>query len=512
MSGTLTQAPRSSTSHRAAANGTNFSDHLIHIPHAPRGTTPNLLRGSAAALGIFAVIAALTLSGLTSGARSQISTVGADAPSVRATNDFLFKLQDMDAQLVNALLVNGDTAVHVPRSTSESLYDQDRKDADADLESATVALAGNSEALAKLHGVTDSFGQYQAQAARTLQDDERDGGSTAGQAPASVLADYSGDNTVLFGDGTGGLMAAAKDLEQSSKDAIDSSASSASDSLSTVAAAFAIFGVLLIAGLTGMQLLLTRRFHRTVNPALAAATVTALIFTIGGVSGATGASDELRTAKSNAFDSVLALGEANAVSAGINSDESRWLLVHDNLPSLREQFEQSFRRGENSIADVSLDGGSIALYSEALDHAQSTLTVDSLDQTQMTAGSSFGKEFHNITFPDEAQKALAAFGAYSTYIDEDQNLRKMPLDNPQDLKAAIDFDTDAASPGSSDQAFTAYTKALGEVTAINEAQFESAMPASENGISTWIWLPYLLVALMAGLTVLGLRPRLNEYR
>lgn len=500
-------------SHRAAANGTSFSDHLTHIPHAPRGTTPNLLRAAVAALGLFAVVAALVLSNLASGARSQISTVGGtDAPSVRATNDFLFKLQDMDAQLVNVLLVNGDTSVHVPRSKSEALYDQDRKDANADLEAATVALAGNTAALSQLHDVTDDFGKYQAQAARTLQDDERDGGAAAGGAPASVLADYTGDNGILFGDGTGGLMAAAKNLEQSSKGAIDSSAGSATDSLTTVAVGFAIFGVLLLAGLAGLQVLLVRRFRRVLNPALAAATVVALIFTIGGVSGALGASDDFHTAKSDAFDSVLALGEANAVSAEINSDESRWLLVRDSLPSEREQFEQSFLRGENSIADVSLDGGSIPLYADSLQKESAARNADNIAETEMTSRSSFGQEFHNITFPDEAETALAAFAAYNTYIQDDQKLRNMPLDSQAGLKAAIDFDTDAASPGSSDQAFTAYSKALGDVTALNEAQFESAMPAAQNGIGTWVWLPYLLMALLVGLAVLGLRPRLTEYR
>jgi beta-phosphoglucomutase-like phosphatase (HAD superfamily) len=130
----------------------------------------------------------------------------------------------------------------------------------------------------------------------------------------------------------------------------------------------------------------------------------------------------------------------------------------------------------------------------------------------MTASSSFGEEFHNITFPNEAQAALAAFRAYNTYLQDDAHLRSMPLDTQAGIKAAIDFDTDADTPGTSDQAFNAYSKALGDVIALNEAQFESALPAAENGIGTWTWLPYLLAVLLIGLTVLGLRPRLNEYR
>jgi hypothetical protein len=461
---------------------------------------------------VLALIAAVVVTAAASGARSQITTVGStDAPSVRATDDFLFRLQDMDAQLVNALLVNGDTAVRVPRPASEALYDADRKAADGDLESATVALAGNQAALDQLHAVSDAYGQYQAQAVRTLADDERDGGTVAGTVSGAIFADYLAGHSILFGgDGDGGLMTSATGLETASRSAIDSSASSATGSLNTVVAEFLVLGVLLVGGLVALQVLLFRRFHRVVSPALVGATVAALVFMIGGAVSATGAADDFHTAKSDAFDSVLALSEANATSAGINSDESRWLLAHD-FPAQRGEYERSFLQGENAIADVS-GGTDISDYAAALDKEANGFTPDSGSPVLMTQNSSFGKEFSNITFPNEGQEARAAFAAYDTYVQDDAKLRAMPLSSPAGLKAAIDFDTNADTPGSSDQAFNAYSKALGDVIATNEAHFESAMPAAKNGIGTWTWLPYVLSLLLIGLTVLGLRPRLTEYR
>jgi hypothetical protein len=512
VSGTLTQAPNRSTAHRAAINGTSFSDHLTHIPHAPRGTTPNFLRAAVAAVGVLAVIAAVVLASAASGARSEISTVGStDAPSVRATDDFLFRLQDMDAQLVNALLVNGDTQVHVPRSASEALYEADRKAADGDLENATVALAGNQTALDQLHTVSDGFGQYQAQAVRTLADDENNGGTVAGAAPATVFIDYLAGHNLLFGgDDSGGLMKAATDLEKSSKDAINSSASSANGSLNTVLAEFLVFGVLLVGGLAALQVYVFRRFKRVVNLALVGATVAALVFMVGGAVGTAAAASDFHTAKSGAFDSVLALSEANATSAGMNADESRWLLAH-GAPAQRTEYEQSFFQGENTIADVP-GGNAIPAYAGVVIQEAAARTVDDLSQTPMTPNSSFGEEFHNITFPNEAETALAAFKAYDTYIQDDERMRTMTLDSPAGLKAAIDFDTNADTVGSSDQSFNAYSKALGDVINLNESHFESSMPAAKNGIGTWTWLPYVLAALLIGLTVLGLRARLNEYR
>jgi hypothetical protein len=512
VSGTLTQAPSRSTAHGARTYGTTFSDHLTHIPRAPRGTTPNILRAAVAAAGVLALIAAVVLTGAASGARNQISTVeSTDAPSVWATDDFLFRLQDMDAQLVNALLVNGDTQVYVPRSASEALYEADRKAADGDLEAATAALAGDQSALERLHTVSDVYGQYQEQVIRTLADDERDGGTVAGAAPATVFADYVAGHEILFGaDDAGGLWKSATDLEKSSRQAIDASASSAEASLNLVVAEFLIFGVLLAGGLAALQAFVFRRFKRAVNPGLAGATLVALVLMIGGAVGTVVASSDLHTAKSDAFDSVLALSQARATSAGINSDESRWLLAHD-FPAQRGQYEQSFLRGESAIAGMpGVDA--IPGYATELNAKAGITTADNLTRTALDPDSSFGAEFANITFPDEAQQALTAFTAYNAYIQDDAKLRSLPLTSSSELKAAIDFDTDADTLGTSDEAFNDYSKALGDVIATNESHFESSMPSAKNGIGVWTWLPYLLTLLLIGLMVLGLRPRLTEYR
>ena len=207
---------------------------------------------------------------------------------------------------------------------------------------------------------------------------------------------------------------------------------------------------------------------------------------------------------------MLALSEATATSAGINSDESRWLLAR-NYPEQLGEYENSFLRGENEIADVP-NGSSVTDYAGSLDGQRFATEVKGVDQTRLTPNSSFGKEFTNLTFPGEADQALAAFNAYYDYIKDDAKLRAMPMDPNEKLKAAINFDADADTPGSSDQAFTAYSKALGDVIATNAAHLESSMPATKNGIGTWIWLPYLLSLLLIGLTVLGMRPRLTEYR
>ncbi|WP_344668638.1 hypothetical protein [Catenulispora yoronensis] len=529
MSGTIYQAP-TRTPQRAAWVPTISSDHLIRLPLTARGTTPNLLRAAAAAISVLTLAAAVTVTGFAGSAGARIAGVaGDDAPSVRATEDFVFQLQDMDAHLVNALLVNGDTGVRVPRAASVALYDRDRKLADGDLEAATAALAGDQDALNRLHAVVDTFGGYEAQAVRTLADDERDGGTAAGRAPASVLADYQGAHAILFGgDGSGGLLKAAEDLEQTSAAAIAGTSSAASDSLQAVIAAFALFGLALLGGLGALQVFLFRRFHRVVNPGLAAATVAALVFTVGGAVGTSLAANDFHTAKSNAFDSMLALTQAKALGSGANADESRWLLLHDH-PEQRAAVEKSYLDGSDAVARMDVSSGPLdydaslgtmdawlgkrrAGREEAGVDDDRTITADDLTAAGVDPASALGREFGNITFDGEAGLAYQAFHTYDTYLGRDAQLRQLPLTTDDQLRAAVDFDTDAATPSTSDAAFDVYTTALDDVIDLNKTHFDSAMPAARGDVGVWTWLPYPLAVLVIGLMVLGLRPRLGEYR
>ncbi|NUP47278.1 MAG: hypothetical protein HOW97_08185 [Catenulispora sp.] len=531
MSGTLTQAPTRSTSHGAASVTTTYGDHHIHIPHAPRGTTPNLLRAMAAAIGVMSLIAAVCVSVFASDARSKIAGVGGtDAPSVKATENFVFQVQDMDAQLLNALLAGGDTKVKVLRPDSVQQYNLDRSAADWDLEAATAALAGDQDALNRLHDLADQFGQYQAQAARTLADDQRVGGTAAGRVPDSVVASYMFGHDILFGsDDRSGLVQAAENMEQTSAGAIDDSASAATDSLDTVTAALVLFGLMLLAGLGALQVFVFRHFHRTLNPALVAATLAALVFTIGGAAATVGAGSDFHKAKSDAFDSVLTLSQTKALGSGANADESRWLLAHDH-PDLQARFEASYVRGslqlasagnattpleyDSTIAGVNGRLSAIRARAESRDDRPTgqDLVGSDLSDTGLTTDSAFGREFNNITFDGEADRAFDAFVAYGDYIRDDATLRRMSLSSDQDLLEAVDFDTDAKTPSTSDQAFTYYNAALDKLIQLNQDQFDSAMPAARDGIGTWTWLPYVLALLIVGLTVLGVRPRLSEYR
>ena len=80
------------------------------------------------------------------------------------------------------------------------------------------------------------------------------------------------------------------------------------------------------------------------------------------------------------------------------------------------------------------------------------------------------------------------------------------------LLAAVEFDTGTA-PGQSDWAFNQYSAALTSVITINHDAFSRAVQAGQAGTSAWTGVfPAAGVVLIVVLTVIGVRPRLAEYR
>jgi hypothetical protein len=85
-------------------------------------------------------------------------------------------------------------------------------------------------------------------------------------------------------------------------------------------------GLALIAVLVSLQLYLALRYRRMLNPALAAATVVAAALVAASAAGLSVQARYLYVAKSEAFDSIVALSQARAVSDDANADESRYLV------------------------------------------------------------------------------------------------------------------------------------------------------------------------------------------
>jgi hypothetical protein len=125
-------------------------------------------------------------------------------------------------------------------------------------------------------------------------------------------------------------------------------------------------------------------------------------------------------------------------------------------------------------------------------------------------GGYLGAEFRNITFPGERAAAQRTLLAYQLYERYDRHIRALKAEG--DLRGAIAFDTSYA-PGNSNWAFERYDSALVSVINLNQDAFNQAIAAGQQGVRGWTWLiPGVAAVLIIGAVLLGVGPRLSEYR
>jgi len=209
----------------------------------------------------------------------------------------------------------------------------------------------------------------------------------------------------------------------------------------------------------------------------------------------------LHVAKADAFDSIIALSQARAISDDGNADESRYLVD----PARAGQYQQAFEARSQQLAR--LPGVGIFQYDAALARAIDAYHADHAD---VRFGGYLGAEFRNITFPGERAAAQRTLAAYQVYERDDRHIRA--LNAQGNLRAAIAFDTSYA-PGNSNWAFERYDSALVSVININQGAFNQAIAAGQQGARGWTWLiPGVAAVVIIGAVLLGVGPRLAEYR
>ena len=458
-------------------------------------STPAKIRtGAAVAVALACCLAAVIA--VASGALGgQFQSIGnRDAPAVDSTTGLYFSLNDMDAQVANVLLVGGDDTLAADRAQDLKIYASDRATADADLTQALATSGGNAAAQRELRSALDGVGQYEALAADALLTDQQ-ARSSVGRAPAASLAYYQQATDLMRTS----ILPSVSSLTNVSASKLDASYADGTSTASTTTDVVIAAGVALIAVLVALQLYLSARFRRLVNPALAAATLVAVALVIAAATRLSAESGHLKVAKQDAFDSILALTQARAVSYDGNADESRYLVD----PARAAQYQQSFLAESQQLADV----GNVGIFGYDAALARDIRAYDA-DNSDVQFGGYLGTEFRNITFPGERAAAVRTLLAYQVYERDDRKLRAMAKTN---LAAAVAYDIGTA-PGQSDGAFNAYDADLSSVIAINSAAFADAIQAGQGDTTAWnLAFPAAGALVLAGLVLAGVRPRLAEY-
>jgi len=210
--------------------------------------------------------------------------------------------------------------------------------------------------------------------------------------------------------------------------------------------------------------------------------------------------DHLVVAKTNAFDSIIALSQARAVSYDANADESRYLVD----PALAAQYERSFLDKSQQLAGLA--GADLANYDAALAGALKAYQARNSD-VRITGF--FGAELNNITFDGERAAAEKTLAGYQSYQRHDRKIRALATSG--DLRGAIAFCI-GTNPGESNYDFGQYA-ALTALMDINQLAFDTAIRSGDGQLDGWTGvIPAVAVLVLAGLVVVGVWPRLSEYR
>jgi hypothetical protein len=461
-------------------------------------STPAKIRTAAVAAVAVTCCLAAVLAVALGALGGQFQTMGGlDESAVDAATGLYYSVNDMDAQVGNVLLVGNNRSLAADKAEDIATYASDRATANADLTQTMAIEADNPAVQRQLKSALDGLGQFQALSADALLADQQTN-LPVGMDPAAAAAYYQQATDLMQAT----ILPVISSLTGVSASRLDATYQNGRSTAGTATIVTIAAGAALLAILVALQVYLSVRFRRQVSPALAAATLVALALTVTGWTRLSAESGNMYLAKVEAFDSVIALTQARATSFDANADETRFVV----LPARAPQYQQAFLTKSQLICGVGNNVG-IFQYDAAL--ADKIGAYDRDNSVPVPFGGDLGAEFNNITFPGERAAATATLLAFQVYERDDRTLRKLVKTN---LPAAVAYDI-GTSPGQSDWAFNNYIAALNSVININTTYFAKAAKAGQSEAANWnLAYPAAAAALIAALVLIGVRPRLAEYR
>ncbi|MGW6686919.1 hypothetical protein [Streptomyces sp. NPDC054961] len=210
--------------------------------------------------------------------------------------------------------------------------------------------------------------------------------------------------------------------------------------------------------------------------------------------------DRMKVARRDSFDSVIALSRSKAMGYDANADESRYLLDPDRRPA----YELSFLDKSHQLYGI--QGVGLDTYDRKLADTWATY-LNNHEDKRFTG--EYRRELDNITFAGEREAAQKTVEAYAVYQRDDRTFRRLVAEGKQ--QEATVFCIGWASD-TSNAHFGQWMKALDQVTAINQRHFDLAVREGRGALNAQGPMAGASLLLTAGLTALGLRRRLAEFR
>ena len=445
---------------------------------ADRVSTPRGIQLGLVVLGVASLLMCCAVRGAVDDQRRAVKTVCVDAaPSIIAAQHVVASLADMEANLVNELLVYPSEQPSLAKA-----YEARLKEATESLLAAAENITYGDAERVPIRTMLLEIPHFHGLAALARLHHER-------SDHAATVTAYREAAVAM----TGTVMPAARALEAANVKVLEGTYRERTTAASRMRALVWLTGLLLIALAVAVQLFVTRRTRRVLNAGLLAAAALTFAF-VGLVLYRLDASVEaLRGGREDAFASVHLLWQARALSYEGNTDESRWLLDAERRPQYARDFTERAERILKMPPGMSVPELAAASRSGSV---------------PAEADGFIAGELRNITFGGELEAALKVLETRQVYMAADARIRE--LERGGDHREAVRFCISYA-PGDSNWAFDQFDNALSKVIEINEkafADFTARGFGALDGLDTLALLVGVLIPLLA---FLGLRPRLREY-
>jgi hypothetical protein len=427
-------------------------------------TTPARLRIWTAATVVLAAALLTALTVTVADTQNGIHRVGSEtAPQAQATSDLYFALSDLDTQNARSLLAIGDDSLNGDLLDSVQTEHERVTDIDADLR---AGIAGTTDAATEqtFRTLLDDVALYDSMSGQAVALDEQSPDTKPGQ-PAEVALSYYSQATDLMHSK---ILPAAANLRDTFTTGLTASANTQHSAAITDSILSVSVGLAAILALLGFQILLKRRFGRTLSPLLAVATAITVVLLGAAVSMNIEQTNRLHAAVADHMDPYLAIQNARTVTYDATGDAIRYVVAPP----------YGYQRGLDTDAAelVAPTGG--GLLSSGLGNTTPALA------TTIEAD-----------WPTVLKDARAAMSAVDT----------------GDLTTALD---DATGIARGQTAFDFYVLDLhvGQAAAVQQAAFENGMASASDGAAGWAGAPAAAMGVVIILILASVRPRLAEYR
>ncbi len=451
---------------------------LVSTKTLSKLNTPQLLKGGLFfTWGASLLLAIATISGVQQ-QRHAIKTLGKDsAPSIINAQNIKQALSGMDASAANELLVRPGQN---PQAVKD--YEERRQRLSERLVTAAESISYGDAERKLIQALQLAQGEYIAKI-QQARDFHQQGNA------AAVLAAYQQAAEIMDKK----LLPAANDLEKVNSEVLEDTYAKQRAASSIALGVVVISGLFLIGVLVGIQLFLSNRTRRTLNPLLLAATAIAIIFLGYTIRAFTSGTHHLKVAKEDAFTSIYSLRKARALGYIIKADESRYLLDRQRATI----HEQNFFNRAAQVATVPPGQTYVSVFASAA-------------QDKKVEGFTgyLAEALNNITFPGEREAAMVTLYMFGDYFTRDLKIRQLVQSGK--YQEAISLCT-GYNDGRSNWAFEQFKQANQQTIDINEAAFDKAIGQGLKDVDSFEITTPVAVSAIALLTLFGLRSRLKEY-